>query len=681
MAISFLAIALISLVIGTFIAAANFPPRVLDRLRLRRFRRSKQADSPERRRNTALAESVQDVIVELDDQGTILFVSDNMERIADRPVRELIGQSIRTFTGFQATSSLERSLMESGRITEQSVASTPRPRNTQFIMADGSERWFESIGSTYRTLDDELRVLIRTRDITERIEQESKTAENEVRLRRAERIANLGSWEFYPVEERLIWSDQMYRLHGLIPESSTIDLDQVRSLIDPNDFKSLMSSMLSPDPSNEARYRIRRADDGTTRNLFTRGEIDRDPDGKIVRVSGTSMDVTDQLELEDKLRRGQQHYQALVDSNMIGMFFSSRYGFITDANSAFLSLLGYTKEDLPIDWTMVTPADRLSNDIAIHQQLQETGIALPYEREFIGKDGDRVLMLVAYARIDPEYVMAIAVDLSERSRAEAFIQQYQKELEATIADRTLELVKSRDKLIQNDRLAAVGTLAAGVAHQINNPIGAILNSAEFALLCREDEDSSVAFEKALRVNLAEARRCAQIVKGMLLFSRDESAPRWPEDLGDVVRRAHRAIGPYAADHSCQVEIRIEEKATHSLISPIEIEQAIVNVLRNAIESGATNVAVSLSLVTEDDSAEIEVLDDGRGIPSEQKDHLFEPFYSTRTNEGGTGLGLSVAHGILTGHGGQIQIDSILGEGTRVLMMLPITKSPVEDSPN
>jgi len=115
----------------------------------------------------------------------------------------------------------------------------------------------------------------------------------------------------------------------------------------------------------------------------------------------------------------------------------------------------------------------------------------------------------------------------------------------------------------------------------------------------------------------------------------------------------------------------------SNISPIEIEQAIVNVLRNAIESRDSGAAISLSLTKRGKFAEIEILDDGRGISQEQRDHLFEPFYSTRTNEGGTGLGLSVAHGILTDHGGQIQIDSIPGEGTRVLMTLPVVGRIVE----
>ncbi len=635
--------------------------------------------TPEALRLKILAESIQESVVEFNDQGIILFVSDNTAEISDRPIQTMIGRSVREFMGFKESAPMERSLLEHGRITEQSVHTNDQPRTTSVVMADGSKRWFESSGTTYRTDEGALRILVRTRDITSRIEQEARTKESEIRLRRAERIANLGSWDYYPREGKLLWSDQMYRLHGLVPDAGPMNLEQVRSLTHPDDFKGLMQQLLKDQFSNEAHYRIRRADDGSTRNVFTRGEVKKDEEGNVIRVSGASMDVTDQLALEEKLKRGQEHFRALVDSNIAGVFFLNYNGCVVEANDAFLSLLGYTNRDLPIDWEDLTPAGEIDRDRQARHEITETGISLPYEKQFISKDGELVPMLVGFARLDLDSVMAFAVDLSERLRAEAYIKRYQAELEETIAERTLELVKSRGRLIENDRLAAVGTLAAGIAHQINNPIGAILNSAEFALLCREDENASAEFERALRANLAEAQRCAQIVKSMLLFSRDERTPRWPEDLGSVVQRAHRAITPYATDRSATIEIRAERKSILANISPIEIEQAIVNVLRNAIESGDANVSISLSLTQRDQFAEIEILDDGRGISNEQRDHLFEPFFSTRTNEGGTGLGLSVAHGILTDHGGQIRIDSIPGEGTRVVMMLPLVDKAIEQT--
>ena len=631
----------------------------------------REAEAVASRRSRILADSIQDAVVEFDDQGIILFVSDNMSSVSEHLADNLIGQCIKEFRGFDRDSPAAHALLDLGRITEESIEETDQPLTTCYRFEDGSDHWFESTATTYRTTAGDLRILACTRDVTRRVEQELKNQESTLRLNRAERIANLGSWDYFPHEEKLFWSDQMYRLHGLTPKSGLMDLDLVRSLTLPNDFQDLMTSMLKDQSSNEAQYRIQRADDGKVRVLHTRGEIEKDANGRIVRVSGASMDITDQLALEERLRRGEQHFQALVDSNIAGVFFSEEGGEITDANTAFLSLIGYSRDDLPISWEVVAPPEDLDRDRQALKALAESGIALPYEKVFVSKDGERVPMLVGYARLDSDRTMGLAIDLSERIRAEAYIKQYQRKLEETIAERTSELMQSRDRLIENNRLAAVGTLAAGIAHQINNPIGAILNSSEFALLCRDEAGAVEGFEDALRVNLIEARRCAQIVKSMLLFSRDQPTKRWSEDLGDVVRRAHRAIAPYAADREALVEIQAEKRKILALICPIEIEQAIVNVLRNAIESRDRNASISLSLAVRDKNAEIEVLDDGRGISDDHRDHLLEPFFSTRTNEGGTGLGLSVAHGILTDHGGQIRIESIEGEGTRVLLSLPI----------
>ncbi len=245
-----------------------------------------------------------------------------------------------------------------------------------------------------------------------------------------------------------------------------------------------------------------------------------------------------------------------------------------------------------------------------------------------------------------------------------------RELEETVALRTNELLESRTRLKETERLAAVGTVAAGVAHQINNPIGAILNSAEYALLCRNDEDASQTFERVSDDNLTEAKRCAQRVRSMLQFSRDQPAEKWIEDLCSVARRAHRSILPYAEDCRAHVELTLPKECVFARISPIEIEQAIVNALRNSIESSDRGATISLTLDQRDKKARIEIIDNGRGIPEEEVEHLFDPVYSTWTKVGGTGLGLSVAHGIVKAHAGEIEIESVVGSGTRLMMSIP-----------
>ena len=140
-------------------------------------------------------------------------------------------------------------------------------------------------------------------------------------------------------------------------------------------------------------------------------------------------------------------------------------------------------------------------------------------------------MLLSFVRLSRDSVIVIAVDLRERMRAEADRARYQRELEEKVADRTRELLESRARLIEHERLAVVGTLAAGVAHQINNPIGAILNCCEYALVCRDDEDSRATLRAGAATTISPRRGAVRRSCGsMLQFSRDQPTSKWIEDL-------------------------------------------------------------------------------------------------------------------------------------------------------
>lgn len=613
------------------------------------------------------------VLVEYDALGNLTYVSPNAEERIGRPASAGIGRNAGDYFETRSDSPVERALVEHGRIRESDVVdSLAEP--IRAVTRDGTERWYEVARASYRTGDGQLRIVAQARDVTDRVRRQAARDESERRLRRAERIGRFGSWHYDHGTGELTWSEAFHRLHGLEPEEGPVDASKVAPLIDPDDLERMYARFASRDLETEfpaMKYRIRRADDGRERVLETMGEIERDERGRILRVMGASRDITEQEELEAALRRGREHLDLLVSSNVLGVFYADREGMIREANDAFLSLLGYAPSDLPLSWRDLTPTDRVAQDELALAGRDEDAAHLPYEKVFRARSGEPISTLIGSARLEDDLWIVIVIDLSERKRAEAYIERKQRELEETVAARTRELLASRNRLMMNERLAAVGTLAAGVAHQINNPIGAILNSSEYALLCAADPDAQLVFRQALESNLAEARRCARIVRSMLQFSREEPTEKWVEDVSSVIRRAHRAIAAYARDHDATVSIRAPGDPLPALISPIEIEQAVVNVLRNAIEADSRGVSISIALRRRGDRIEIEIVDDGAGIAEEDRDRLFEPFYSTRTRLGGTGLGLSVAHGVVTSHGGTIRIDSELGEGSRVLITLPL----------
>ena len=620
-----------------------------------------------------ITESSDFLVIEYDELGFITFASENCREQIGIPSDVLTGLDARKLYKGRSDSPIAKVLEKNGRITEQDVLDFPTTP-TRSVLVGGRTVSYEVDRTTYRTEDGELRILTYARDISDRIKHAEEIRKSELRLNRAERIGRSGSWEYFPETAELFWSDHHFRLHGLEPEPCPVDLAKVQHFMDPEDLRALIEGIGRLDAgqsSPELRYRITRADDGAPRQLQALGEIETDSRGHVVRVTGASRDITEQQELEDRLREGREHLDALVGSNIVGVFYAHTDGRILEANDAFLELLGFSQSDLPLSWVALTPSDRRARDEIARDEYRETGRTRPFEKEFLSRDGERIPMLVGCAQMRPELALVMAIDQSERQRAARFIEQQQQKLEETIAERTQELLESRSRLIEAERLAAVGTLAAGVAHQINNPIGAILNSTEYALLCADDKTAIETFQEALESNLVEARRCAQIVRSMLQFSRDEPTRKWIEDLNRVTLRAHRAIQAYAQDRGAHVSVHSTSEPFLARISPIEIEQAIVNVLRNAIESREWGASISLSLSRRDKAAQIEIVDDGQGIAAEDRDHLFEPFYSTRTRVGGTGLGLSVAHGVVKDHGGQIRVESVLGEGTRVVISLPI----------
>lgn len=626
-----------------------------------------------------LSRSSLDSVVEFDERGRITFVAPGMGIATGIPAEGIVGRSILDFLDPDSPSIPNEILASGGRFTARDLAKLAEASHRVFVPG-GEARWYQIVASHYDTTAGRPRFIVRIIDVTERSEDDQHVRKSEARLRRAEHIAGVGSFEFdYRTLEATL-SDEARRILGIGATEEPVTNRDLLPLIHAEDLEPVMELWRRARDEGVAAdltVRITRPDDGRGRNLRLRIETDRDGTGRMRRMVGAMIDVTDQIELTKRLRENERRFQALIDSNIVCVFSANLQGRIWDANDAFLSLFGYQRSDLPIELERIITPERIE---PLHRTLAQKGFPQPpalLERELVTRDGRRVPMLLTYALLPPDDAIVIAIDQSERRAIEILRERQRGELEETVALRTRELVVSRNRLIEQERLVAVGTLAAGVAHQINNPIGGILNSSEFALLCRDDADVLAIYERALRDNRDEARRCAQIVRSMLQFSRDQPTAKWPEDLASVVRRAMRAITAYAQDRSATLTFGATHERIVALISPIALEQAIVNVMRNAIESRDSGVKVAVVLSRSDKYATIETTDDGRGIAPEHLDHLFEPFFSTRTREGGTGLGLSVTHGIVTDHGGRIHVESIPDMGTRVVLTLPIQEATDE----
>jgi signal transduction histidine kinase len=237
-----------------------------------------------------------------------------------------------------------------------------------------------------------------------------------------------------------------------------------------------------------------------------------------------------------------------------------------------------------------------------------------------------------------------------------------------VVARTEALERSRIRLRQSERLASIGTLASGIAHEINNPLGMIQLVAETAVRSTDDPER---VEEMLRQIINDVNRCSRIVKSVLRFATDQPTERWGSDLNNIIRRSLDFTREYATQHGVIAVDQLCEDLPSVLANPTELEQVFVNLISNAIHASEQGGSVRLETVQAGDRVRAIVRDEGCGMTRELVEHAFDPFYTTRLEQGGTGLGLSTCHGIVAGHGGTIELDSEERQGTTVIIELPI----------
>ncbi len=230
-----------------------------------------------------------------------------------------------------------------------------------------------------------------------------------------------------------------------------------------------------------------------------------------------------------------------------------------------------------------------------------------------------------------------------------------------------ELRSNRAALWRSERLASLGTFAGGLAHEINNPLGTIRLAAEAARDAPGDPDL---VSKAVKGIIDDTNRASSIVQRVLQFARRERSERSSQDLNEWVRQAFDQNRAYL--RTCGVEGVLELAVGELRVccDPIEIGQVVTNLIRNAAEACDGKGRVLVCTRAGADRAILCVIDNGHGMDSEQVSHAFDPFYTTRLNEGGTGLGASISLGIVESHGGTIEMESGRERGTIATVELP-----------
>ncbi|MGE5315374.1 MAG: sensor histidine kinase [Acidobacteriota bacterium] len=265
----------------------------------------------------------------------------------------------------------------------------------------------------------------------------------------------------------------------------------------------------------------------------------------------------------------------------------------------------------------------------------------------------------------------------ELKRAQDDLKLLNATLEKRVQEKTEELQRTQTNIVQMEKMVSLGTLAATVAHELNNPLEGILTYAK--LIQRRIQKSAVPEEakseicEELKIIADETSRCGSIVKNLLLFSRRRVGELREHNLRDIVQQTAKLIDHHLMIHSVTFRADVAENLPRVLCDGQQISQALLALEINAVEAmpqGGT-LSITVRSAAPEQAVTIAVSDTGYGIAPEVMPHIFEPFYTTKKEGKGTGLGLAVVYGIIERHGGTIDVASSPADGTTFTITLPL----------
>jgi two-component system NtrC family sensor kinase len=262
------------------------------------------------------------------------------------------------------------------------------------------------------------------------------------------------------------------------------------------------------------------------------------------------------------------------------------------------------------------------------------------------------------------------------------VREFADTLEHRVEERTRQLRKTEEKLFQSDRLASLGQLSASVAHEINNPLAGVINFGKLMQrLCREGEippDRMADFRSYLDHVVTETTRCGNIVRDLVVFSR-QSAPRQSlEDFNEIVRRTLSVVHHRLELGEVTAETDLDPGLPPIVCDPSQVQQIVTNLVLNAAEAMEGGVVdIVTRHVADTEEVQLTVRDSGSGIAQENLSRIYDPFFSTKEEGKGTGLGLAVVYGIVEAHHGKIDVQTRIGMGTSFTVTLPVG-GPDED---
>ena len=538
------------------------------------------------------------------------------------------------------------------------------PYDVRFLQRTqaGEYRWYHARGqAAWDENGRPIRFAGSAADIHEQVLAEEALRSSQANLAEAQRIALIGSWEFEPHSSKLTWSDMTYQIFELDPLQVRLSYNLFLSMVHPDDVE-LVNTAYHLSVRQRTSYGITHrivVPSGRIKYVHERCETQYDAAGTPVRSIGTVQDVTERVQAEQAIRSSEEKYRTLFEQMPDGVFvMDAETTMPLEFNATIARILGYSREEfaqLPISHHGPSHEQQLMP--AMMNAFLREGTSRAFEGRAYTKSGELryfSMMVAPLQRAGRRLFQCIARDITEERR------------------KSDQMRSLQDQLAHITRLGTMGELAAGLAHELNQPLAAITMYAQLT----EDLVTALGASKAkehLELIRNQAMRAGEIIRRLRKFVKHRAIKHESCDVNHLIREVLALVDHDLRLASISVQLDLSGDLPSIEVDSIQIQQVILNLIRNAItalqDPGSLHKEIRIHTSRTTERLRVRIHDTGPGVSTELAATIFEPF--TSTNAAGLGLGLAICRTIIEAHRGSLCLASPGFPGATFEFDLPI----------
>ena len=512
----------------------------------------------------------------------------------------------------------------------------------EYIASSDGRTFLVSTSRARGLTDDDTRTIHVLKDITDRREAER-------RYRELFDSIQEGLFFATPEGQFLDVNDAMVRMLGYESSAELLQADVSTHLYPTAAAKDRLVRAIAERGALRNYEETLRRKDGSLLHTLQNISAVRDKHGRVVQIRGLMLDVTEQRKFQSQLQRERDFNQKILNTTQSMILVLDTAGLISYANRRCYEM-GYLEDEMIghrlVEW--VESSHRVDFEAALQttahgQQVENLELRVRRSDASMG----HFSISLSPMRDETNQVNSVVVVMTDITDA-ALLQA---------------------KLAHSEKMATIGRLVSGVAHEVNNPLAAILGFTDLLL---ENKDMPASAREDLQIILQETQRTKEIVQDLLRFARQRPTQKEPVQVNTVLRQTIRLRSYDFASHGVEVVEEFDEGIGETLGDAQQLQQVFLNILNNAydaIQESGNHGRIHIVTKAAGDSVEVKFVDNGTGVSDPER--IFDPFFTTKQVGKGTGLGLSICYGIVRAHGGEIHAGTIPAEsGSTFLVRLP-----------